>query len=42
MALHQSGEDYLEAILALGVIDSHPAPHTPEDLQMDKVHYETF
>ena len=33
---------HLEAILALGVIDSHPAPHTLEDLQMDKVHYETF
>lgn len=33
---------HLEAILALGVIDSHPAPHELENLPMDKVHYETF
>ena len=36
-------ENYpLEAILALGVIDSHPEPYTPDKLRMDKVHYETF
>ena len=40
--LHYPETYHLEAILALGVIDSHPAPHTLEDLQTDKVHYETF
>ena len=32
----------LEAILTLGRIESHPAPHSLEHLPMDKVHYETF
>ena len=36
-------ENYrLEAILALGVIDNHPAPHALDQLPMDKIHYETF
>jgi hypothetical protein len=40
--LHFPANHRLEAILALGVIDSHPAPHVLEQLPMDKVHYETF
>lgn len=33
---------HLEAILALGVIDSHPAPHQLDELPVEKIHYETF
>ena len=40
--LHFPETHRLEAILALGVIDSHPAPRTLDKLRMDKVHYETF
>jgi nitroreductase len=40
--LHFPETHRLEAILALGVIDTHPAPYTPDQLRMDKVHYETF
>ena len=32
----------LEAILALGVIDTHPGPYTLDQVRMDKVHSETF
>ena len=32
----------LEAILALGLIDRHPDPHTLEELPMDKIHWETY
>ena len=40
--LHFPESHHLEAILALGVIDTHPAPRTLDKLRMDKVHYETF
>lgn len=40
--LHFPEDHHLEAILALGVIDNHPAPYTEDQLRMDKVHYETF
>lgn len=40
--LHFPETHHLEAILALGVIDTHPAPRTLDKLRMDKVHYETF
>lgn len=40
--LHFPESHHLEAILALGVIDSHPTPYTEDQLRMDKVHYETF
>ena len=40
--LHFPEGHHLEAILALGVIDSHPAPRTLDKLRMAKVHYETF
>lgn len=32
----------LEAILALGRIDRHPAPHDLRDLPTDKIHYEKY
>ena len=40
--LHFPEGHHLEAILALGVIDSHPAPRALDELRMDKVHYERF
>ena len=40
--LHYPETYHLEAILALGVIDNHPAPHRPEELPMEKIHYEAF
>lgn len=40
--LHFPAHFELEAILALGVAESHPAPHTLEELPMDQVHWETF
>ena len=40
--LHFPESHHLEAILALGVIDSHPDPRTLDQLPMDKVHYEMF
>ena len=40
--LHYPETHHLEAILALGVIDNHPAPHRPEELPMEKIHYEAF
>ena len=33
---------HLEAILALGMIDTHPEPHQLEQLPTEKIHYETF
>ncbi|MDD6212437.1 MAG: nitroreductase family protein [Clostridiales bacterium] len=32
----------LEAILSVGVAESHPAAHTEQDLMMSKVHWEHF
>ena len=40
--LHFPKGHHLEAILALGVIEMHPAPRTLDELRMEKVHYETF
>ena len=40
--LHFPETHRLEAILALGVIDTHPEPYTPDQLRTDKIHYETF
>ena len=40
--LHYPETHHLEAILALGVIDDHPAPHRLEELPMEKIHCETF
>ena len=40
--LHFPETHRLEAILALGVIDTHPAPYTLDQVRMDKVHSETF
>ena len=33
---------HLEAILALGHTDQHPAPHALADLPAEKIHYEKF
>ena len=33
---------HLEAILALGPTDQHPAPHALADLPAEKIHYEKF
>ena len=40
--LHFPETHRLEAILALGMIDTHPEPYTPDQLRTDKIHYETF
>ena len=40
--LHFPETHRLEAILALGVIVTHAAPYTPDQIRRDKVHYETF
>ncbi|MCQ2406127.1 MAG: nitroreductase family protein [Oscillospiraceae bacterium] len=32
----------LEAILSLGIPEKHPAPHSPDELPVNKVHYESF
>ncbi len=32
----------LEAVLSLGMISSHPRPHTEEHARRDKIHYERF
>ena len=41
-ALGVPGGYELEAILSLGVAAKQPAPHTPEDADMSKVHWERF
>lgn len=36
-------EEYvLEAILSVGVLNEHPKAHTLEELEKEKVHYETY
>ena len=36
-------ENYsLEAILSLGISESHPEPHTLDELDMQKIHYEKY
>ena len=40
--LHFPEHYRLEAILTLGTVASHPAPHTEEDAGTDKVHYGRF
>lgn len=37
-----SSEYVLEAMLSVGVITEHPQAHTLDELNMNKVHYETF
>ena len=32
----------LEAVLSLGMIDEHPAPHGEKDLSWEKVHQEKW
>lgn len=32
----------LEAILSLGMIDSHPKAHSIDEIDMSKVHYEKY
>lgn len=36
-------EEYvLEAILSVGILKEHPKAHTLEELEKEKVHYETY
>lgn len=36
-------EEYaLEAILSVGVPEKHPQAHSPEELEKEKIHYETY
>ena len=41
-ALHVPTHYRLEAILSLGMPETHPAPHRIEELPVDQVHWEVF
>lgn len=41
-ALHVPARYRLEAILSLGMPETHPAPHSIDELPVDQVHWETF
>ena len=40
--LNVPGEYVLEAILSVGMIEEHPKAHNLDELELAKIHYETF